>query len=544
MNMCFWVRVCPGIESTSDDVGELRDKDKLYEKHTSFCYYRRYPISRDICEELDLAGFADSSTGEENTDSGKNEDKLGMTQGAVLPPPKKPKKNEIFVAMIVRNTSEMDEKTHAEMDEVAFTIESEFEEGISNSIMYESEAVSGVDTPRKSNRHNIQQNDKGRQKPRGEVWVSNSSPFAEIYGWGRNTAYLFDKTKEKISDSAASMLNPDKEGSTENNHDSNYICFNPTAIPIPPSIHLERIKMVACSPSHMLVLTYNGSVYGCGDNTEGALGLGDTKNRLSLDLVLWPIHDDEIDLDLENFGKERVDNQRHVVCIGAGAAAIGSHSMAITESGDLYGWGVAYAAGHGTAKKSITSPQKIFMPQPREILVSRREEAKRRKEAAILAGEIVDDEPELTEEDMTAAEIELRDSKEIEAAGSAAVRHVACGGGFTIAVLESGHVASWGMWSHGRLGQGPPPKIEGETIRVRGRQKKKVVRYLLRPRLIPALRNVVKVRDLSCVLRNCFLNSYVLKVSCGEAHAICVTRRGRVYSWGQNSCGQVGKFII
>jgi alpha-tubulin suppressor-like RCC1 family protein len=518
MNICFWVRLCPSIESTSDDIGELREIDKQYEKHTSFCYYRRYPISPEICEELDLAGFADSTTGDEKahefdaTDKTLSVEKTKHMPGAILPPPKKPMQHEIFVAMLVRNSSEIDSQTQEDMDDIAFSVENEFEEGISNSIMYETEAMSGVDSPRKANIKSrlgqAQASGEGGGSASGNgtgkmdrlqisdvtsSWTSNSSPFAEIYGWGRNTAYLFDKNKEKIADRGASMLTPDADKQMED-HDTNYVCFNPTAISIPPSIHLERIRMIACSPTHMLVLTYNGSVYSCGDNTEGALGLGDTKNRQSLDLVLWPTlareNLDEEDAD----AKAKVDKQRNVVCISAGAAAIGSHSMAITESGDLYGWGVAYASGHGTAKKSITSPQKIFMPQPQEVINALREKAKAEKEAVRRAGgDVVTEEPELPDEEMTAAEIELRRSREIEAAGSAPVKHVACGGGFTVAVLECGYVASWGMWSHGRLGLGPPPKIEGETKKSRGRNKKKVVRYQLRPRLIPALKHVVKV---------------------------------------------------
>ena len=37
------------------------------------------------------------------------------------------------------------------------------------------------------------------------------------------------------------------------------------------------------------------------------------------------------------------------------------------------------------------------------------------------------------------------------------------------------------------------------------------------------------------VMNDCFC----AQVSCGEAHALCVTSRGRLYAWGQNSCGQV-----
>jgi hypothetical protein len=554
MSLCFWVRMCPSVESTSDDTGDLREQDKQLEKHTSFCYYRRYPISAEICEELDLAGFADSTSGEDRlletatatAALKKNElapgEDVSKLRGAVLPPPKKPKKNEIFVAMLVRNTAEMDAETHAEMDEVAFAVENEFEEGISSSIMYETEAMSGVDSPRKSaaqtkgrlgltSRSGGRAVFPGRQAAAGEVWASKSSPFAEIYGWGRNTAYLFDKKKERIADRSASMLTPDANNAMAD-HDTNYVCFNPASICIPPSIHLERIRMIACSPSHMMVLTYNGSVYSCGDNTEGALGLGDTKNRQSLDLVLWPSSDAAPGAEEEEGVEEEEEEgvgggaaavrasddaqQRHVVCISAGAAAIGSHSMAITESGDLYGWGVAYASGHGTAKKSISSPQKIFMPQPREVLTAIREEKKRQQEAAVRAGEPVPEVPlEETDEYMTAAEIELRDDREIEAAGSAPVRHVACGGGFTVAVLASGHVATWGMWSHGRLGLGPPPKIEGESKKARGRNKKKVVRYQLRPRLIPALRHVVKVYvTLLCA------TSHVIMITGSRQHSL------------------------
>lgn len=36
-----------------------------------------------------------------------------------------------------------------------------------------------------------------------------------------------------------------------------------------------------------------------------------------------------------------------IVQVAAGGGFIGSHSMAIDEDGNLYGWGVAQATGHG-----------------------------------------------------------------------------------------------------------------------------------------------------------------------------------------------------
>jgi alpha-tubulin suppressor-like RCC1 family protein len=92
----------------------------------------------------------------------------------------------------------------------------------------------------------------------------------------------------------------------------------------------------------------------------------------------------------------------------------------------------------------------------------------------------------------------LEGAAEVPPLPPARVKHVACGGGFTVAVLTTGHVASFGMWAHGRLGLGPAPvsKINrgaGAINSKAGRSKKKVVRYQLKPRIIPGITNAVKV---------------------------------------------------
>lgn len=35
-------------------------------------------------------------------------------------------------------------------------------------------------------------------------------------------------------------------------------------------------------------------------------------------------------------------------------------------------------------------------------------------------------------------------------------------------------------------------------------------------------------------------NTKILKISCGAFHAAAVTDKGRVYTWGQDACGQLG----
>jgi hypothetical protein len=54
---------------------------------------------------------------------------------------------------------------------------------------------------------------------------------------------------------------------------------HPRPLPLIRNIMVERIRMIACSSRHTLLLTHFGSIYSCGDNTEGALGLGDTITR-------------------------------------------------------------------------------------------------------------------------------------------------------------------------------------------------------------------------------------------------------------------------
>lgn len=49
----------------------------------------------------------------------------------------------------------------------------------------------------------------------------------------------------------------------------------PRPLPLQRAISLQRVRMVACSARHSILLTNLGSVYSCGENSEGALGHGD-----------------------------------------------------------------------------------------------------------------------------------------------------------------------------------------------------------------------------------------------------------------------------
>ncbi len=61
-----------------------------------------------------------------------------------------------------------------------------------------------------------------------------------------------------------------------------------TEVPLPLRVFKEGVLAVACSPRHTLLLTRAGSLFAYGDNTEGALGMGDSRNRSRFEPVAFP----------------------------------------------------------------------------------------------------------------------------------------------------------------------------------------------------------------------------------------------------------------
>lgn len=192
--------------------------------------------------------------------------------------------------------------------------------------------------------------------------------------------------------------------------------------------------------------------------------------------------------------------------VACGATTIGSHSMAVSTDGSLYGWGVGQLSGLGSSSAVLT-PAKLTISDD--------------------SGESIEDEYLVVD--------------------------VSCGGGFSVCITKSGRLFSWGVWSHGRLGihlfyvltlwkrlitwstlclgLGPIPLIQQATA---GRSRrptptKKMARYQLRPSMIPGIGGT----ELPDGLR-------AMRVSCGEGHALCVLNCGAVLAWGRNNCGQLG----
>lgn len=295
--------------------------------------------------------------------------------------------------------------------------------------------------------------------------ICDASLCAEMIGWGYDSYYSLG-----MGESARQL----------NLGDERDEIFTPRPLPLLRNILMEKVRMIACSSRHSILLTRFGNMYACGDNTDGALGLGDLVTRHTFTLIDWTIGDNN---------KAAANNATipKVTHVAVGCGVIGTHSVCVDVEGVLYSWGYSKATGLGTTK-AVTSPFPISLTPP--------------------ASETV--------EEMANAPATARDV----GGQKLRIRSVACGDCFTVCVTTTGHVYSWGQWSHGRLGLGSIPQATAQKS-LKKRNMNKLARYQLRPARILNIDNAVSV-------------------ACGEAHTLCTLASGHLLAWGQNSLGQIG----
>lgn len=118
-------------------------------------------------------------------------------------------------------------------------------------------------------------------EPRVKAAGEGISFCAELYGWGFDSGQSLGLGP--YAGKQKSSVNPKgvQEGLSAAEQDARLreMVHGPRRIPLDRIIAAERVKMIACSSNHTLLLTCLGSVFGCGDNSEGALGTGDLVSR-------------------------------------------------------------------------------------------------------------------------------------------------------------------------------------------------------------------------------------------------------------------------
>lgn len=103
---------------------------------------------------------------------------------------------------------------------------------------------------------------------------------------------------------------------------------------------LEPVVSIECSSCHTLLLTKVGSVYSCGDGSDGQLGHNSLESTHTFKPIEW----------------FNTNNNRVVITqISVGSDETSSHSAAIDSDHNLFTWGKSIICGHvGMNNKSIS----------------------------------------------------------------------------------------------------------------------------------------------------------------------------------------------
>ncbi|WZZ37311.1 hypothetical protein YC2023_020712 [Brassica napus] len=190
-----------------------------------------------------------------------------------------------------------------------------------------------------------------------------------------------------------------------------------TPLPI-KALHGVRIKQIACGDSHCLAVTMEGEVQSWGRNQNGQLGLGNTEDSL-------------VPQKIQAFEGVRIK------MVAAGA----EHTAAVTEDGDLYGWGWGRYGNFGLGNRNdrlvperVTSASDHLVPHKLEALgnsVISQISGGWRHTMALTS-----------------------DGKLYGWGWNKKVVQVSCGWRHTLAVTERNNVFAWGRGTNGQLGIG------------------------------------------------------------------------------------------
>ncbi|KAJ0973190.1 hypothetical protein J5N97_021149 [Dioscorea zingiberensis] len=241
-----------------------------------------------------------------------------------------------------------------------------------------------------------------------------------------------------------------------------------------------KIKQIACGDSHCLAVTMDGEVQSWGRNQNGQLGLGTNEDSL-------------VPQKIQSF------QGIPVKMIAAGA----EHTAAVTEDGELYGWGWGRYGNLGLGDRNDRLiPEKVSSVGGQNMVL------------------------------------------------------VACGWRHTITVSSSGNLYTYGWSKYGQLGHGD---FEDHLVphQVEALQQSCVSQISGGWRHTMALTSdgklygwgwnkfgQVGVRDnvdhCSPVQVKFPNEEKVVQISCGWRHTLAVTERKNLFSWGRGTSGQLG----
>ncbi|XP_039287848.1 E3 ubiquitin-protein ligase HERC2 [Nilaparvata lugens] len=257
--------------------------------------------------------------------------------------------------------------------------------------------------------------------------------------------------------------------------------LSPTLIDSLQNVFIKKVA-VNSGGKHCLALSADGEVYSWGEGDDGKLGHGNT-SMCDRPCVIEALQGEEI---------------VEIACGGA-------HSAAITANGELYTWGKGRYGrlGHGDSEDQLK-------PKLVEALMSYQvwDVACGSGDAQTLC--VTDDDTVWSWGDGDYGKLGRGGSDgckvpmKIESLAGLGVIKVECGSQFSVALMRSGSVYTWGKGDYYRLGHNSQDHVR-------------------RPRKVAALQG-----------------KKIISIATGSLHCVACSDQGEVYTWGDNDEGQLG----
>lgn len=260
-------------------------------------------------------------------------------------------------------------------------------------------------------------------------------------------------------------------------HGNSSDLFTPQPI---KALHSLKIRQIACGDSHCLAVTMDGEVQSWGRNQNGQLGLGTTEDSL-------------VPQKIQAF------QGVSIKMVAAGA----EHTAAVTEDGELYGWGWGRYGNLGLGDRNDRLvPEKVSLVKGDKMIM------------------------------------------------------VACGWRHTISVSSSGGLYTYGWSKYGQLGHGDfedhltPHKVEAlrdSYISLISGGWRHTMALTSDGNLYGWGWNKFGQVGVGDNIDHCSPvqvkfphEQKVVQISCGWRHTLAVTERQNVFSWGRGTNGQLG----
>ncbi|XP_026580225.1 probable E3 ubiquitin-protein ligase HERC6 [Pseudonaja textilis] len=263
----------------------------------------------------------------------------------------------------------------------------------------------------------------------------------------------------------------------------------PVPLRLPPAAvgGQEAVVLVACGERHTLLLFADGSLASCGDNAQGQLGrkLPAGRQRCYLPEPIQALE------------------AQTIVYISCGK----EHSLAISSQGKVFSWGAGGFGQLGTGKlKDSSTPKKIDALSKYNVIqvaCGHYHSIVLTKDGRVFSwGQNSHGQLGLGKELPSQAT-----PCNISSLAGIPLAQVAAGGAHTFVLSLSGVVYGWGKNNAHQLG------LDQETSK----------EQIFKPYSVGALRN---------------LN--VTYISCGDEHTAVLTKSGNVFTFGDDSAGQLG----